>query len=91
MEQDRMFRYIALELCQATLSEYMQGQCDTTTIKPMEILNQATAGLAHLHSLDIGNVRCSVKYCIIYTVHTYINNGGKVLYFQLEYDGIEIQ
>lgn len=53
MEQDRMFRYIALELCQATLSEYMQGDCDTTTIKPLEILEQATMGLAHLHSLDI--------------------------------------
>ncbi|KAL1497233.1 hypothetical protein ABEB36_008228 [Hypothenemus hampei] len=53
MEQDRMFRYIALELCQATLTEYMQGQCDIATIRPLEILKQATAGLAHLHSLDI--------------------------------------
>ncbi|CAG9763228.1 unnamed protein product [Ceutorhynchus assimilis] len=53
MEQDRMFRYIALELCQATLTEYMQGKCDTTAIKPLEILYQATSGLAHLHSLDI--------------------------------------
>lgn len=56
MEQDRMFRYIALELCQATLSDYIQGKCDTSTIKPMEILKQAASGLAHLHSLDIGNV-----------------------------------
>lgn len=54
MEQDRMFRYIALELCQATLTEYMRGNCDTTAISPMEILHQATSGLAHLHSLDIG-------------------------------------
>ncbi|KAF7265858.1 hypothetical protein GWI33_020928 [Rhynchophorus ferrugineus] len=53
MEQDRMFRYIALELCQATLSEYVQGHCDTTIIQPLEILQQATSGLAHLHSLDI--------------------------------------
>ncbi|XP_019770362.2 serine/threonine-protein kinase/endoribonuclease IRE1 [Dendroctonus ponderosae] len=53
MEQDRMFRYIALELCQATLTEYMRGNCDTTAISPMEILYQATSGLAHLHSLDI--------------------------------------
>ncbi|XP_060523248.1 serine/threonine-protein kinase/endoribonuclease IRE1 [Cylas formicarius] len=53
MEQDRMFRYIALELCQATLSEYMQGQCDVTSITPLDILKQATSGLAHLHSLDI--------------------------------------
>lgn len=54
MEQDRMFRYIALELCQATLSDYIQGKCDTSTIQPMEILKQAASGLAHLHSLDIG-------------------------------------
>lgn len=53
-EQDRMFRYIALELCQATLSDYVQGKCDTAAIKPLDILKQAAAGLAHLHSLDIG-------------------------------------
>lgn len=54
MEQDRMFRYIALELCQATLSDYVEGKCNNDTIKPLEILRQATLGLAHLHSLDIG-------------------------------------
>ncbi|XP_018576768.1 serine/threonine-protein kinase/endoribonuclease IRE1, partial [Anoplophora glabripennis] len=53
MEQDRMFRYIALELCQATLSDYVEGKCNTSAIKPLEILKQATLGLAHLHSLDI--------------------------------------
>ncbi|KAL3272858.1 hypothetical protein HHI36_014319 [Cryptolaemus montrouzieri] len=53
MEQDRMFRYIALELCQATLSEYIKGTCGPLAIKPLEILQQATLGLAHLHSLDI--------------------------------------
>ncbi|KAJ8963537.1 hypothetical protein NQ317_019034, partial [Molorchus minor] len=52
-EQDRMFRYIALELCQATLSDYIQGNCETINIKPLEILRQATLGLSHLHSLDI--------------------------------------
>lgn len=57
MEQDRMFRYIALELCQATLSDYIQGNCDRSMIEPMEILKQATSGLAHLHSLDIGRCR----------------------------------
>lgn len=62
MEQDRMFRYIALELCQATLSEYMQGKCDTTIIKPLDILNQATSGLAHLHSLDIGKLLAVNRY-----------------------------
>lgn len=59
MEQDRMFRYIALELCQATLSDYIQGNCDRNTIKPMDILKQAASGLAHLHSLDIGKNRCN--------------------------------
>lgn len=53
MEQDRMFRYIALELCQATLSEYIHGRCGSIPITPLEILRQATQGLAHLHSLDI--------------------------------------
>ncbi|XP_056629573.1 serine/threonine-protein kinase/endoribonuclease IRE1 isoform X2 [Diorhabda sublineata] len=52
-EQDRMFRYIALELCQATLTEYIQGTCDICQIGPLEILRQATSGLCHLHSLDI--------------------------------------
>lgn len=54
MEQDRMFRYIALELCQATLSEYVQGKCDRSLINHLDILRQATSGLEHLHSLDIG-------------------------------------
>ncbi|KAF5287499.1 hypothetical protein FQA39_LY04127 [Lamprigera yunnana] len=53
MEQDRMFRYIALELCQFTLHDYVLGKCDTSVISPLEILIQATSGLAHLHSLDI--------------------------------------
>jgi serine/threonine-protein kinase/endoribonuclease IRE1 len=53
MEQDRLFRYIALELCQATLTEYVQGKCDRSLIKPLDILKQATSGLEHLHSLDI--------------------------------------
>ena len=62
MEQDRMFRYIALELCQATLSEYMQGLSDRLAIKPLEILRQATSGLAHLHSLDIGKDNRKIKF-----------------------------
>lgn len=49
-----MFRYIALELCQFTLHDYVQGKCDKSLIEPLEILRQATAGLAHLHLLDIG-------------------------------------
>ncbi|KAB0793431.1 hypothetical protein PPYR_13051 [Photinus pyralis] len=52
-EQDRMFRYIALELCHATVHDYVLGQYDTSLITPLDILIQATSGLAHLHSLDI--------------------------------------
>ncbi|CAH1180370.1 unnamed protein product [Phaedon cochleariae] len=52
-EQDRMFRYIALELCQATLTDYIEGKCDISPISPLEVLRQATSGLCHLHSLDI--------------------------------------
>ncbi|XP_022905104.2 serine/threonine-protein kinase/endoribonuclease IRE1 [Onthophagus taurus] len=51
-EQDRMFRYIALELCQATLHDYIQGKCERN-LSSLQILYQATSGLGHLHSLDI--------------------------------------
>ncbi|CAG9864423.1 unnamed protein product [Phyllotreta striolata] len=53
MERCRMFCYIALELCQATLTEYIQGTCDFCPITPLDILRQATFGLKHLHSLGI--------------------------------------
>ncbi|XP_015122831.1 serine/threonine-protein kinase/endoribonuclease IRE1 [Diachasma alloeum] len=52
-EQDRMFRYIALELAEATLQDYVIGNYDRQTISVKNILAQATSGLAHLHSLDI--------------------------------------
>lgn len=55
-EQDRMFRYIALELAQATLHDYVSGTFNTDTISMKSILVQATSGLAHLHSLDIGKI-----------------------------------
>jgi serine/threonine-protein kinase/endoribonuclease IRE1 len=57
-ESDAQFRYIALELCQMTLYEYVNKQYALMTpsknpIKPLTILEQATRGLDHLHSLDI--------------------------------------
>ncbi|XP_043279722.1 serine/threonine-protein kinase/endoribonuclease IRE1 isoform X2 [Venturia canescens] len=52
-EQDRMFRYIALELAQATLHDYVAGTYTNDAISTKSILLQATSGLAHLHSLDI--------------------------------------
>ncbi|KYN04749.1 Serine/threonine-protein kinase/endoribonuclease ire-1, partial [Cyphomyrmex costatus] len=52
-EQDRMFRYIALELAEATLQDYVAGRYDRGKISVKNILHQATSGLAHLHFLDI--------------------------------------
>ncbi|XP_029675812.1 serine/threonine-protein kinase/endoribonuclease IRE1 [Formica exsecta] len=52
-EQDRMFRYIALELAEATLQDYVTGKYDRKKISVKNILHQATSGLAHLHFLDI--------------------------------------
>lgn len=52
-EQDRMFRYIALELAEGTLQDYVAGRYDVSKITAKDILRQATAGLAHLHFLDI--------------------------------------
>ncbi|XP_043785399.1 serine/threonine-protein kinase/endoribonuclease IRE1 isoform X1 [Apis laboriosa] len=52
-EQDRMFRYIALELAEATLQDYVAGKYDKKKISTKSILRQATSGLAHLHLLDI--------------------------------------
>lgn len=56
-EQDRMFRYIALELAEATLQDYVAGRYDRKKISVKNILQQATSGLSHLHLLDIGNDR----------------------------------
>ncbi|XP_066601348.1 serine/threonine-protein kinase/endoribonuclease IRE1-like isoform X2 [Prorops nasuta] len=52
-EQDRMFRYIALELAEATLQDYVAGRYNKSKISVKNILRQATSGLAHLHFLDI--------------------------------------
>ncbi len=53
-ESDAQFRYIALELCQVTLQEYVNRIDEfSTRIKALTVLEQSTNGLAHLHSLDI--------------------------------------
>ncbi|KAL0110554.1 hypothetical protein PUN28_013865 [Cardiocondyla obscurior] len=52
-EQDRMFRYIALELAEATLQDYVVGTYDREKISVKNILHQSVSGLAHLHFLDI--------------------------------------
>ncbi|XP_063881427.1 serine/threonine-protein kinase/endoribonuclease IRE1-like isoform X2 [Scylla paramamosain] len=51
-EQCRQFRYIALELCGATLEDFIQGKFKAD-ISIQSILHQATSGLHHLHQLDI--------------------------------------
>ncbi|XP_042307653.1 serine/threonine-protein kinase/endoribonuclease IRE1 [Sceloporus undulatus] len=53
-EKDRQFQYIALELCAATLQEYVE-QKDFThhDLQPITLLQQTMSGLAYLHSLNI--------------------------------------
>ncbi|GFR93988.1 serine/threonine-protein kinase/endoribonuclease ire-1 [Elysia marginata] len=54
MEADSQFRYIALELCAATVQDYIeQRYSPPVKLKAEEILYQAMAGINHLHSLDI--------------------------------------
>lgn len=56
-EQDRQFRYIAVELCSATVQDYTEGKISDeikNSITMIEVLQQATNGLMHLHSLNIG-------------------------------------
>lgn len=55
-EQDRQFRYIAVELCCATLQDYTEGakvKLLRSQISELEVLRQSTKGLIHLHSLNI--------------------------------------
>ncbi|XP_037946227.1 serine/threonine-protein kinase/endoribonuclease IRE1 [Teleopsis dalmanni] len=55
-EQDRQFRYIAVELCAATLQDYTEGESSLDFRKQIDVwsvLRQAASGLYHLHSLNI--------------------------------------
>lgn len=52
-EQDKQFRYIALELCAATLQDYVEKDMFREVITLEDTLRQATSGLHHLHSLNI--------------------------------------
>ena len=55
-EADRQFRYIAVELCQATIFDYIEGKNSNELrqlICSKEVLYQATSGLSHLHHLNI--------------------------------------
>ncbi|KAJ7317980.1 hypothetical protein JRQ81_004142 [Phrynocephalus forsythii] len=53
-ERDRQFQYIALELCAATLQEYVeQKDFSHHGLQPITLLQQTMSGLAYLHSLNI--------------------------------------
>ncbi|XP_069604821.1 serine/threonine-protein kinase/endoribonuclease IRE1 [Ranitomeya imitator] len=53
-ERDRQFQYIAIELCMATLQEYVEEKdFDRHGLEPIGLLEQTMSGLAYLHSLSI--------------------------------------
>uniref|UniRef100_A0A8C9Z1H8 Serine/threonine-protein kinase/endoribonuclease IRE1 n=1 Tax=Sander lucioperca TaxID=283035 RepID=A0A8C9Z1H8_SANLU len=53
-ERDRQFQYIAIELCAASLQEYVESKdFDRHGLEPVMLLQQTMSGLAHLHSLNI--------------------------------------
>lgn len=55
MESDSLFRYIALELCEASLHDYVEKDAvrEKCPLSAMNILLQATNGVAYLHSISI--------------------------------------
>uniref|UniRef100_A0A8C6WC26 Serine/threonine-protein kinase/endoribonuclease IRE2 n=1 Tax=Nannospalax galili TaxID=1026970 RepID=A0A8C6WC26_NANGA len=53
-ERGPQFHYIALELCQASLQEYVENpDLERWGLEPTMVLQQMMSGLAHLHSLHI--------------------------------------
>ncbi|XP_059203107.1 serine/threonine-protein kinase/endoribonuclease IRE1-like isoform X1 [Centropristis striata] len=53
-ERDRQFQYIAIELCAASLQEYVEKKdFNRHGLEPVILLQQTMSGLAHLHSLNI--------------------------------------
>uniref|UniRef100_A0A8C1IVW3 non-specific serine/threonine protein kinase n=1 Tax=Cyprinus carpio TaxID=7962 RepID=A0A8C1IVW3_CYPCA len=53
-ERDRQFQYIAIELCNSTLQEYVERKdFNRHGLEPVTLLEQTMSGLAHLHSLNI--------------------------------------
>lgn len=79
-----LHRYIALELCVATLQDYVEGRYNGPPIEGIVILRHATAGLAHLHSLDIVHRDIKVNINKLYGLGKSFNLCGKkkgVAYF----------
>ncbi|XP_054160435.1 serine/threonine-protein kinase/endoribonuclease IRE1-like [Oppia nitens] len=52
-ESDEMFRYIAIELADLTLYDYIEGRGELAELNPKHVLHQSCLGLEHLHSLNI--------------------------------------
>ncbi|XP_061686164.1 serine/threonine-protein kinase/endoribonuclease IRE1 [Syngnathoides biaculeatus] len=52
-ERDGLFTYIAIELCAATLQQYVEDPSNFPDLSPILLLEQTMCGLSHLHSLNI--------------------------------------
>ncbi|XP_010140318.1 PREDICTED: serine/threonine-protein kinase/endoribonuclease IRE1-like, partial [Buceros rhinoceros silvestris] len=53
-EKDKQFHYIAIELCSATLQEYVESPSfDRRSLDPVSLLRQTMAGLAHHAALSL--------------------------------------
>ena len=52
-----MFRYLALEMCQASLREYVENTIFAkSNSQNKSLLYQTISGIRHLHSLNIGKL-----------------------------------
>ncbi|XP_061627778.1 serine/threonine-protein kinase/endoribonuclease IRE1 isoform X1 [Phyllopteryx taeniolatus] len=52
-ERDSLFTYIAIELCAATVQQYVEDPSNFPDLSPITLLEQTMCGLSHLHSLNI--------------------------------------
>lgn len=56
-------------MCAATLQDYIEGKFDSSLIDAVTLLHQMMSGIAHLHSLDIGQYLISrvivIQLCTI--------------------------
>ncbi|XP_047222223.1 serine/threonine-protein kinase/endoribonuclease IRE1 isoform X1 [Girardinichthys multiradiatus] len=52
-ERDHLFTYIAIELCAATLQQYVEDSSCFPELDHISLLEQTMCGLTHLHSLSI--------------------------------------